>query len=97
MDRLIKIKRHRRSQRKCERIFKDLVCSSFLSPIFFINCIQVSGLGFTNNHYINYCANSHALIQSNLPTSGYLSTTATLFCPGGQSIYFDFASVIQLQ
>ena len=57
MDRLIKIKRHRRSQRKCERIFKDLVCSSFLSPIFFINCIQVSGQSFTNNHYINYCSN----------------------------------------
>ena len=56
MDRLIRIKRHRRSQRKCERIFKDLVCSSFLSPIFFIDCIrsciQVSGLGFTNKHYV---------------------------------------------
>ena len=56
MDRLIRIKRHRRSQRKCERIFKDLVCSSFLSPIFFIDCIrsciQVSSLGFTNKHYI---------------------------------------------
>ena len=66
MDQLIRIKRHRRSQRKCKRIFKDLVCSSFLSPIFFINRIQVSGQGFTNNHYINFCANSHALIQSNL-------------------------------
>ena len=97
MDRFIRIKRHRRCQRKYERIFKDLVCSSFLSPIFFINCIQVSGLGFTNKHYINYCANSHAFIHSNLPTNGYLSTTATSFCPGGQSIYFDIVSVIPLQ
>ena len=77
----------------------------FPIPDFFHRLYQELYTGFWSRFYkqtlhhapINYCANSHAFIHSNLPTNGYLSTTATSFCPGGQSIYFDFVSVILLQ